>query len=140
MPRFAPAGAKKDRAERLAREAKEAKKRTMASQQSRRHQTAESYQNEGTNTLSTTPMIFGRVIPTILLCLLLLVVCALLFRCCHSHDFVMCFDCCVACFDISLLLPSCLSVLNMGKRAIGTITFFAERSKFGLCAIQNISF
>jgi hypothetical protein len=78
MPRFAPAGAKKDRAERLAREAKEAKKRTMASQQSRRYQTAQSYQDEGTNTLSTTPMIFGRVmIPTILLCILLLVVCVL---------------------------------------------------------------
>lgn len=57
MPRFAPAGAKKDRAERLAREAKEANKRTMASLKTRRHQTAESYQNEGTNTLSTTPMI-----------------------------------------------------------------------------------
>jgi hypothetical protein len=58
MPRFAPSGAKKEREERLAREAKEAKKRTMASQHSRRQQLAESYQNEGTNTLSTTPTIF----------------------------------------------------------------------------------
>jgi hypothetical protein len=137
MPRFAPPGAKKDRAERLAREAKEAKKRTMASQHTRRHQPGESYQDEGTNTLSTTPTIFGRVIPTILLCILLLLLCVMIFRCFHSHDFVMCFDCCVACFDISLLLPSCLSVLNMGKRAIGTITFFAERSKFHLCTTQN---
>jgi hypothetical protein len=44
MPRFAPEGAKKERAERLAREAEEAK-RTMASLQARRHQTAESYQD-----------------------------------------------------------------------------------------------
>jgi hypothetical protein len=70
MPRFAPEGAKKERAERLAREAKEAK-RTMASQQARRHQTAESYQDEGTNTLLTTPMIDSQH---------------------DSHDFVMYYD------------------------------------------------
>jgi hypothetical protein len=73
MPRFAPEGAKKERAERLAREAKEAKRRTMASQQARRHQTAGSYQDEGTNTTYI-----------------------------DSHDFVMGFGTCFVCFDISL--------------------------------------
>lgn len=57
MARFAPKGAKKERAERLAREA-EANTRTMASQQSRRHQTAESYQNHGGNIELTTLTIF----------------------------------------------------------------------------------
>jgi hypothetical protein len=117
MPRFAPAGAKKDRAERLAREAKEAKKRTMASQQSRRHQTAESYQNEGTVNYSHD------------------------FWKSDSHDFVMYFATCCVCFntsfvclgisaaiiptifDILQLLQSCLSLSN-GKRAIGTIRLY----------------
>lgn len=57
MARFAPTGAKKERAERLAREA-EANTRTMASQQSRRQQPAESYQNHGGNIQSTTLTIF----------------------------------------------------------------------------------
>ena len=127
MPRFAPAGARKEREERLARE--KANSNTMASQHTRRHQPAESYQDEGTNTLSTTPTFFPRLIHTILLCILLLVVCALVFRCCHSHDFVMCFDCCVASFDISLLLPSCLS-LSKGKRAICTIRFYCHSDYF----------
>lgn len=78
MPRFAPAGAKKDRAERLAREAKEAKKRTMASQKSRRHPTAESYQDEGTVNYSHH---FLRN---------------------DSHDFVMYFASSFVCFGISL--------------------------------------
>ena len=74
----------------------------MASQQTRRHhQPAESYQDEGTNTLSTTPMVLQRQSnPTVLLCILLLVLCVsnlvlcdLVFRLPHSHDFVMCFDC-----------------------------------------------